>query len=325
MDFIATQSRKPPVSHRGIYWLASFPRSGNTWLRTFVSNLLDIVRGDPLPENATSNLLKYTAVERMEHHFRPFISWQDAVDHPLQVFKVRPQAQQKLANDNPHSIFVKTQCAAVIAGGIPQINALVTRGAAYLIRNPLDVACSFAPFYGVPMDEAIRCMGARDHFLSSVHEQVAEFVSSWSIHVQSWTETSKIEPFVLRYEDMLNEPLRAFTAFARHANINATREQIARAIELVTFSRLQGAEAAGRDVPRSTSGDKFFRVGKTGQWRDTLTPAQIDRIVSDHGTWMAKYGYLPEAAGDSLGAPPAGQDDAARAGPAERSEHPSGL
>ena len=300
MDIIATESRKPPVSRRGIYWLASFPRSGNTWLRIFVCNLLDLVRGEPLPENAASNLLKYTAVERMEINYRPFISWQDAVDHPLRVLQLRPHVQQKLANEHPHSIFAKTHSAAAITGGIPQINPLVTRGAAYILRNPLDVACSFAPFYDVSIDEAIRRMGMKDHYLSSADGQVAEFVSSWSINVESWTETSKIDPFVLRYEDMVNQPQRTFGAFARHANINATAEQVGQAIELVAFNRLQREEDAGHDGPRSSySGEKFFRVGKTDQWREKLKPAQVERIVNDHGKWMERYGYLPEQASEA--------------------------
>src|SRR5215467_2257862 len=140
MDFITSQSRKNPVSRRGIYWLASYPRSGNDLLRTFISNVLDLIRGDEPPGELTPEaLLKYSGVERMEPHFRPFITWKEATENPKKVFQVRPNAQQKIAADNPHSVFLKTHSAAVFGGGIPQINPNVTRGAAYIIRNPLDV------------------------------------------------------------------------------------------------------------------------------------------------------------------------------------------
>jgi hypothetical protein len=289
MDFITSQTRKNPVSRRGIYWLASYPRSGNDLLRTFIAHVLDLIRGDePLAEVSPESLLKYTGVERMEFHFRPFVTWKEAVENPRKVFQVRPNAQQKLAADNPHSIFVKTHSAAVMAGGIPQINPSVTRGAVYIVRNPLDVACSFAPYYGVTTDAAIERMGARDSFLNSVSNLVAEFISSWSIHVQSWTETSQMDPFILRYEDMVQEPVRAFTAFARHAAMNASGKQIEQAVERMVID-----------------------TSEIGQWKQKLTPEQVNKITSAHGQWMAKFGYKPGAGGNGVGTDAITEADAA--------------
>jgi len=279
MDFIASQSRKNPVSRRGIYWLASYPRSGNDLLRTFIAIVLDYIRGtEPPAETGSDYLLKYTGIERMEVHFRPFTTWKEATENPKKVFQVRPNAQQKLATDNPHSIFVKTHSAAAFAGGIPQINPNVTRGAAYIIRNPLDVVCSFAPYYAMTVDAAIERIGSPDSYLNSASNLVAEFISSWSVHAQSWVETSQIDPIVLRYEDIVQEPVRAFTAFARHASMNASRKQIELAVERMTFD-----------------------TGEIGQWREKLTPAQVDKVIAAHGDWMAKFGYKPGAGGNGVG------------------------
>ncbi len=280
MDFIGSQSRKNPVSRRGIYWLASYPRSGNDLVRTFIATVLDLVRGQEPPAELTADaLLRYTGVERMEVHFRPFMTWKEATENPKRVFQVRPTAQQKLATDNPHSIFVKTHSAAAFAGGIPQINPNVTRGAVYIIRNPLDVVCSFAPYYAITTDAAIERIGSPDSFLNSVSNLVAEFVSSWSIHAQSWVETSQIDPLVLRYEDVVQEPLRAFAALSRHANLGASRKHIELAVERMRFD-----------------------TGEIGQWREKLTPTQVDAVTSAHGQWMAKYGYKPGAGGNGVGA-----------------------
>ena len=291
MDFIASQSHKNPVSRRGIYWLASYPRSGNDLLRTFIAHVLDLVRGDEaVSDLSQESLLKYSGVERMEFHFRSFITWKDAVENPRKVFQVRPNAQQKLAADNPHSIFVKTHSAAVMAGGIPQINPSVTRGAVYIVRNPLDVVCSFAPYYGVTIDAAIERIGARDSFLNSVSNLVAEFISSWSIHVQSWTETSQMDPYILRYEDMVQDPVKAFGGFARHAAMNASHKQVEQAVERMVID-----------------------TGEIGQWRQKLTPAQVNTITSAHGQWMAKFGYKPGAGGNGVGTADATQAGAGSA------------
>jgi hypothetical protein len=186
--------------------------------------------------------------------------------------------QQKIATDHPHSIFMKTHSAAAFAGGIPQINPHVTRGAAYIIRNPLDVVCSFASYYALTVDAAIERMGSRDSYLNSAGNLVAEFITSWSIHAQSWIETSEIDPFVLRYEDMVQEPVRALTAFARHASMNASRKHIELAVERMHFD-----------------------ANEIGQWRQKLSPAQVDAVVATHGDWMAKFGYKPGTGGNGIG------------------------
>jgi hypothetical protein len=97
---------------------------------------------------------------------------------------------------------------------------------------------------------------------------------------------------VLRYEDMLERPTEAFTAFAHHASVPATTEQIQRAIELTAFSRLQQRESEeGFDQRVSNAGRTFFRAGTSGQWRDKLSRKQIDRITADHGKMMERFGY----------------------------------
>jgi hypothetical protein len=145
----------------------------------------------------------------------------------------------------------------------------------------------------MPLAKAVRTMNDETFCQPGDELNVSEIVSSWSAHVASWIE-SPIRLFVLRYEDMLARPLEAFTAFTHHANIPATPEQIERAIELSAFSRLKERESMeGFDRRVTERGRTFFRAGKSEQWRETLKPKQVERIVADHGKWMERFGYLP--------------------------------
>jgi hypothetical protein len=294
MDYLVSERAKPPVTRRGIYWLASYPKSGNTWLRAFIGHLIGTIDNDPEVEKTREMLEKYTVDASHRIHFKTILSEQELASNSIAIFGARPHAQQLLATKFAHSGFAKTHSVALSVRGVAQINLGVTRGAAYVIRDPRDVAVSYAAYYGLSIDEAIKRMNLGTLVQAPDEASVSEVFSTWSAHVTSWVD-SPIKPFVLRYEDMLERPLDAFTAFAHHASMPATPEQIERAIEFSSFSRLQGQENAdGFDHRLSQLGRTFFRVGKAGQWRDTLSPAQIDRIVAEHGAVMQRFGYLPE-------------------------------
>ena len=70
--------------------------------------------------------------------------------------------------------------------------------------------------------------------------------------------------------------------------------QLAEAVELSSFSRLAGIEKGSDFRERSPHAERFFRVGRTDQWRDKLDEDQIRRMVSAHYRQMNRFGYLTE-------------------------------
>jgi hypothetical protein len=73
----------------------------------------------------------------------------------------------------------------------------------------------------------------------------------------------------------------------------ATADQIRRTVEMTTFEQMQKAEAAKGFLEKPPHADRFFRQGRSGQWQDVLSSAQVDRIVAAHREQMARFGYLP--------------------------------
>jgi hypothetical protein len=273
---------------KGITWLASYPRSGNTWLRFFLHGLLELMSGTPDGEIRISDIGRYSQWESNPVNFLPF-SKEPTEESFEAISKLRPTVQKAMLNREATSIFVKTHLVLARLYGTPTINPEVTRGAVYLVRDPRDVAVSYAAHLEVPMDSLIEIM-ANQNFVPA--NGVAEFLGSWSRNVQSWTVPQQPTILVMRYEDMVARPLISFSRIVQHVGIRAPQALIERAVRLSSFDRLQQQEAmAGFDGWKSGKG-AFFRQGRSGAWRDQLTPAQARKIEMDHGEQMLRFGYL---------------------------------
>lgn len=98
----------------------------------------------------------------------------------------------------------------------------------------------------------------------------------------------------MTYEDLVAAPEVHFTRAVKFLGIPANATQIARAIRFSSFERLQKQESEQGFIERPEQSDAFFRGGKSGAWRDVLTPEQVSRIVSAHREQMVRFGYIPE-------------------------------
>jgi len=97
----------------------------------------------------------------------------------------------------------------------------------------------------------------------------------------------------MRYEDMLAEPQKTFGALARHLLFTPSDSELADAIDRSSFERLREQEEKAGFKERPEKAERFFREGRAEQWKDVLTPAQVQRIVDAHGGQMRRFGYLP--------------------------------
>lgn len=276
----------------GIVWIASYPKSGNTWTRTFLHNLAKIMCGED-EEQDINTLGRFSTWEVRKKYYAEALGFEPTDDHRTEIASVRHAVQQRIADETEGLVFVKTHQAMVIDRGHSTINFEVTSGAIYIVRNPLDVAISYAHHMGRSIADAIQAMAAEGVETPVTDKAVYEVHGSWSQHVLSWTRKPHPAIYVMRYEDMLAEPEKTFAALVRHLLLDATPAQLAEAFDRSSFRKLKEQEAKDGFRERPVQADRFFREGKAGQWREVLTPEQIERIVRDHGEQMRRYGYLP--------------------------------
>ena len=272
-----------------IIWLASYPKSGNTWMRVFLHNLLTNAR-EPVKINALNRFCLGEDRAEYYNHFDP---------RPLgslsipEVMALRGKVQELLTQSSPDSVFVKTHNFLGLVEGLPTVNMAASAGAIYLLRNPLDVVVSYAHHYGVTLDEAIDQLAHPDAGSPNTDLIARNFYGTWSMHVESWTQGPAGSVQVVRFEDLVERAEETFGAVARYLGLDPPADRLARAIQFSSFDQVQAQEREGGFVERSQH-SRFFREGRPNQWRAVLSAAQVARIVADHETQMARFGYLPE-------------------------------
>jgi aryl sulfotransferase len=283
-----------------ILWLASYPKSGNTWLRMFFTNLR---REDAGPANINELDQPNIAADRGMFDRLVGFGAEDLTDGEVDV--LRPRVYLHLAAHAQELFFCKVHDARTLAPSGQALFPLeATAGAIYLIRNPLDVCVSYAHHNGESgFDGRIACMANPNHAISEKRKglagQLRQKLLRWSDHVLSWVDAPGLRRLVLRYEDMHARPIESFTAAAAFAGLRCNPERIARAVAFSSFEELQRQEQEKGFAEQAAPGRSFFRKGKVGAWREVLSRAQAARIIAAHRDVMARFGYLNEA-GESV-------------------------
>jgi len=272
-----------------IIWLASYPKSGNTWMRAFLHNLLR----DPNESYDINKITDFSAGDSSINLYQSQTSkpWQEW--KPVDVMRMKRGAQLSLCAWRRDDTFVKTHNASIKFLGYPLIYPDLTAGAIYIVRNPLDVCISATHHYGCDIDRAIELLELSSTGSNTNEKMVLEVYRSWSQHVDSWTSQARPGLIVVRYEDMLKSPIKTFSELVGFMGLKAPRARIERAIERSSFKALRSQEEEKGFKEKSPAAQKFFREGRSGQWRDVLTQSQIDRVILQHKEQMQRFGYWP--------------------------------
>jgi len=273
---------------RNILWLASYPKSGNTWLRLFLFNYL-FNPDKPAPINQAYRVGPSDAVAAL---YRKIAKGNVDLSDLKTSLKLRDQVIRAHSRNGADVNFMKTHNANMEAYGQKLIPPALTRGAIYIIRNPLDMVVSFAHHYNSGMEDAAKAIGNPAHTVSPDPSVVHQFIGSWSEHVRSWTEKASFEHHVLRYEDMIDDPETTFEGALRFLGAPDEKEKLRKAIRFSSFDESKKQEQKFGFVERSSGSKNFFRSGRVGEGRAVLPSSAIDRIISEHGDVMEKHGYL---------------------------------
>lgn len=274
-----------------IVWLASYPKSGNTWTRIFLANYLMNPK-EPVPINEVHRFGMGDAIAktyRMVAKDDPAL--QDLNDVNV-TLRLREKVLRGIVANGADVNLVKTHNIRRQAYGVSLIPEKYTRSAVYILRNPLDMVLSYARHYGISPEDAVEAIGRSDNANASDGATVWQFLGSWSEHVNSWTSKSPYPLLVLRYEDMLERPEEAFGKLVRHIGVPLEQERLEKAIRFASFDEVSRQEKKEGFKENPGKNETFFTSGKSGQWKTALSEALADRIRADHRNVMKRYGYL---------------------------------
>lgn len=275
-----------------IVWLASYPKSGNTWLR----HLLACYRADdavPINDLARSGAWPHDADPQLFAH----VSDQPLTDvGPEALHGLRPAVHAHIARSAPDTVCVKTHNVAGFHNGQPMFAPELTAGAVYLARDPRAVAVSWAHHGQVSLDDSIDAMNTPRRVLGSTLDGGAEapltLVSTWSTHVASWRRFARLIPtLMVRYEDLIGDPMETLQAIARFLGHAPDPARTRRAIRRTSFARVQRDEAI-QGFHEAPPGTTFFRQGTSDGWKNAMSRGQRRRIERAHHSTMETLGYV---------------------------------
>ncbi len=274
----------------GIYWLASYPKSGNTWLRVFLSNY-DRNEPEPTPINRLSSA-------NIAYRRQLFDEWLglETADLPDEVVdQYRPRLYERVAGAEKFR-FVRTHERFRTNGnGEPVFSSSATSGVVLLVRRPEDVAASMAHFWQIPVDRAIERMSDDSMTLpsdaDSFHDHLPQLVGTWSGHAHSWLE-SGLRLHVVRYEDLVADPKTHFGKIIGFMGWELDEERLDRAVEFSRIDELRTQEAREGFCEHHTDAPAFFRGRDSNGQRESLNPKQIESLEFTHGPVMRQLGYL---------------------------------
>jgi aryl sulfotransferase len=273
----------------GIWWLASYPKSGNTWLRVVLASLLS---GRPADINAMPFV---SVIANNRARFDTALGIESADLTVEQETNLRPRAYEIWAADAAQPLYCKTHDAyRQTPAGEPLFPTAATLGAVCMVRDPRAVAVSLANHLAEPIDKAIARM--EDPTVGSstssprLSPQLFHRPGCWRDHIDSW-RSAPFPVHLLRYEDMHRDPHAAFAAIAAFLGLPSDRERVAAAVDAASFSRLQAQERAAGFVEKPIQAAAFFREGRVDGWRQVLTAEQNASIVAANEPVMRRLGY----------------------------------
>ncbi|SLN37574.1 Sulfotransferase domain protein [Roseovarius litorisediminis] len=259
---------------RRIIWLASYPKSGNTWIRSLLAHYF--MPAGMAPD--INNLRKFTTGDVRQDFFDAAAGKPFRGETIEEWANIRQKAIRLIAASKQGSHFVKTHCQAVNYLGADLIPPEVTQGAIYLIRNPFDLAPSFARHQSADIDAAIERMANPDSVMGT-ETGIYDALGRWDDHIKSWTTAPGLPRYVIRYEDMLDKPAKTVRSLLeKFLSVKFDNPRLARAIKANSFEAMKKQEETLGFSEKPRGMKSFFAKGQAGVWREDLTPEQVARI-----------------------------------------------
>ena len=276
-----------------IVWLASYPKSGNTWMWLFIKSYLnppkkkfslnyhkdDPIMLEPFPDERMFDKLKIN----YENFFDLSKNWVNL---------------QSLINLNNKTNYLKTHNAMCTINNHKFTNIQNTLGAIYIVRDPRDVLISYSSYMEKSMDETLKFMLNKEtyeagEFKKKIYNKT--LLGSWSDHYNSWKNYKSREIIIIKYEDMVNSAsstfLKVLNYLSKIIKIDVDHTKMHKAIEETSFKNLKSLEI-NEGFKTNPSKNEFFRKGVVGDWREKLNKEQVEKIEKAFEAEMIELGYL---------------------------------
>ena len=276
-----------------IIWLASYPKSGNTWVKFFLKSYFSSSDKELSLKTHISDKFKietFPSLNLLKENRIDYLKFENIVKNWINL--------QNFLNLNSKINFLKTHNAMCTINGHAFTNLNNTIGAIYIVRDPRDIVLSYANHFQVDHETAV------NHMMDSKNGEYKNdgsnnyhrsLMGSWSDNYNSWKNYKGREVIIVKYEELINNTLASFSRIINYLNkINKTpfdENKIKISINKSSFENLRKLEEK-EGFEEKGKGQFFFRKGKSGGWKQDLDKKLIKKIENKFGKEMRELGYI---------------------------------
>ena len=268
-----------------IIWLASYPKSGNTWVRSFLCHYLYANNGN-FKFELLNNIKKFPDINIIKNLK---INFED-INELVENWSI----MQDYINLNNKLNFLKTHNALCTVNGNSFTNSSNTLASIYVVRDPRDVLVSFSSHFNLDQNKTLEIMKSNEFWETEnkLNNFRSSLFGSWKTNYKSWVSNKTLETLVVRYEDLITEPFKSFSKIIKFlekiAKIKYDEKSIKFSIDQTNFQSLHELEK--RDGFDEATNNTFFRKGSSKQWVG-LDKKIITELQKSFGDLMKELNY----------------------------------
>tara|TARA_Y100001936_G_scaffold235709_1_gene264214 strand:- start:102 stop:986 length:885 start_codon:yes stop_codon:yes gene_type:complete len=293
------------INDKKMFWISSYPKSGNTWLRLILCGLFFTEDGNlnnfdllkKIPGFDSLKNFSFVKEKSLKDYDIIFNGTEYNEESVLTYSKYWIEAQKRISIDKGKFGLFKTHNARVKINNNYYTDSSITLGFIYISRDPRDIVISYSKHINKNIDETIRfLLDGQIMKKEKIGNKMPEIILNWRDHYLSWKKFSEVPSLFLKYEDMLNnielEIQKITNFFYKNYNIKITNEssKIKNIIKSTKFDNLKKKEFQYGFPEHSHS--TFFRIGQQKQWSKMLNQKQIETIEEKFKNQLIELNYI---------------------------------
>ena len=277
-----------------IVWIASYPKSGNTWVRSLLSSYL-------YTEDGIFNFSLLKKIDQFPHtkFFNYFTNDFSNIKN-ISNYWIAAQDRLNFLNDNK-TIFLKTHSALCTLENNSFTNANNTQAVIYVVRDPRNVITSISNHFSHDLKESYKFITNRNKIISGSDFSMSTVLGSWSDHYTSWNKIKFSPILVVKYEDLINDTknslINILNFLSKFVDVKINDKKILNTINSCSFENLSKMEKEEGFIEAvvSKKNDKkinFFYLGKKNNWENLLKPEMEKEIRFIFNKEMKDLNYI---------------------------------
>ena len=279
-----------------IIWVASYPKSGNTWVRSIISSLVYTKDG----------IFDFPSIKKIDQYpQRRFFEYFTQDYNNIHEIKKHWITSQERINLDTKIKFFKTHHLNCKVDNYPFTNKECTRATIYVVRDPRNLIDSISNHFGKSVEESKKFL-LTSKILSPGKEiemrggNVITYLGSWKEHYKFWTNDNE-NLLIIRYEDLLkniHQEIDKIVAFLRNFvdfKISDTKKE--NIVKSTSFEALKKIEESGKFtenvfVKGTNKSVKFFNKGPDNIWQNSLPKNIQIELNTELKNELKELGYI---------------------------------